>query len=258
MHEEPTPQRPPRGLPKWAKALIALGIVAVLALLVTSGVVLPRLRAKQEEGQRQLCLSNLHVIGMALQSYRGDHGVFPPAYIADADGKPMHSWRVLILPYLQHQALYEQYDFDEPWNGPNNSKLASKLEFPIFACPSNGQDQQAHFLAVVGPDTDWPGDHALDIDQITDGLANTIAVVEIAAPGVPWADPRDLTFEEALRGINQIESPNGISSPHDGGVNVLFFDGHVEFLPNDTPRATLRALLTVNGGEKIDKGKQVP
>lgn len=64
---------------------------------------------------------------MAVANYRSTFGGYPPAYIADCDGRPMHSWRVLILPFLEQQNLYAAYHFDEPWDGPNNRKLAGRI-----------------------------------------------------------------------------------------------------------------------------------
>jgi uncharacterized protein DUF1559 len=63
---------------------------------------------------------------VAVATYHDTYGTLPPAYIADAEGKPLHSWRVLLLPFLEQRELYEQYDFDEPWDGPNNRKLLAQ------------------------------------------------------------------------------------------------------------------------------------
>ena len=69
----------------------------------------------------------------------------------------MHSWRVLILPYLEQRALYDEYKFDEPWNGPNNGKLHSRV-VECFSCPTDEQtiSGQTSYVAVVGPETAWP------------------------------------------------------------------------------------------------------
>jgi Protein of unknown function (DUF1559) len=64
---------------------------------------------------------------LAVANYHETYGCFPPAYLANRDGKPMHSWRVLILPFLAQQELYRAYNFDEPWNGPNNRNLESRI-----------------------------------------------------------------------------------------------------------------------------------
>ena len=80
-----------------------------------------------------MCTNNLKHIGLALLNYNDIFGCFPPAYTTDANGKPMHSWRVLILPFIEQQTLYKRYRFDEPWDGPNNSLLAKEMPsvFPL-------------------------------------------------------------------------------------------------------------------------------
>ncbi len=205
--------------------------------------------------RKHACTNNLKQFGIALQNYIDAHHAIPPAYIVDDEGRKTHSWRAVLLPYFEDEGLRGLYNAKEPWDRQHPQVIATLI--PVFRCEHSDRQgmpvPNANYVAVVGPDTAWPGGEALDIDKITDGLSNTIAVVEIASPGVPWADPRDLTFEEAARGINQVEGPNGISGPHAGGVNVLFLDGRVEFLPNDTPPERLRALLTANGGEKIER-----
>src|SRR4051812_11083639 len=64
------------------------------------------------------CDGQMRQIALAMRSYQADYGCLPPAYIADAQGKPMHSWRVLLLPYLDQAGLYDAYNFGEPWDGP--------------------------------------------------------------------------------------------------------------------------------------------
>jgi prepilin-type processing-associated H-X9-DG protein len=198
-------------------------------------------------------VNNLKQIGLALQSYHDTYKCFPPAYVADADGKPMHSWRVLLLPFFEEaglKRLYESYDFSEPWNGPHNSELS--VEFPILFCPSEeGDFLNTSYVAVVGPETAWPDTAAMRIRGIRDGTSKTISVVEVANSGIHWMEPRDLTFEEALRGINVPGNKPGISSKHPGGANVLFCDGSVHFLSDKIPADTLRALLTANGSEDV-------
>lgn len=104
----------------------AAGIVFLILLYGGCLVCLERLAGAQsvrEAARRVSCLNNLRHIELALHNYHNAHGCFPPAYIVDESGRPMHSWRVL-LPYLEQEALYDQYDFSEPWDGPNNRKLA--------------------------------------------------------------------------------------------------------------------------------------
>jgi hypothetical protein len=92
---------------------IALGVVSAAFFLP--------LNARQDGTHRDYCRRQLRHIAIALQNYHDVHGQLPPAYLPDSRGRPMHSWRVLLLPFLEMQALYDQYDFNEPWDGPNNS-----------------------------------------------------------------------------------------------------------------------------------------
>ena len=109
-----------------------LVVIAIIAILVS--LLLPAVNSAREAARRTQCVHHLKQLGLALQAYHDKYGSLPPAYFPDKDGKPKYSWRVLILPMLGEQALYDAYDFDEPWNGPNNRKLASKMP-AVFACP---------------------------------------------------------------------------------------------------------------------------
>src|SRR4029077_12783364 len=124
--------------------------------------------------------NNLKQIGLALFNYESANGAFPPAYIADASGKPMHSWRVLILPYIDQAPLYDQYKFDEPWDGPNNSRLLSQMP-PVYACPSHantGAKSNTAYAAVFGEHCIFRGDNPVRIGEIIDGASNTLMIVE--------------------------------------------------------------------------------
>ncbi len=208
----------------------------------------------REAIRRAICHNNLYQINLAMNSYHSTHGCFPPAYIADESGKPMHSWRVLILPYLGRADIYGKYDFDEPWDGPNNSKLHDTV-MDIFRCPSEKPDAKntdTTYVVVVGPGTIFPGEEPLGRPDISDAETCTLMVVEMANSGIHWMEPRDLRITEMAPTINS-PAGKGISSKHTAGANVAFADGHVEFLDaeNLTPKQ-LQALLTCDGGEEVD------
>ncbi len=100
-------------------------VLVVLCLMCLIGLLLPAVGSPRQAGRRSICENNLRQIALALQNYHQANGCFPPAYVADKNGKPMHSWRVLILPYVGFDDLYKAYDFTEPWDGPNNKKTES-------------------------------------------------------------------------------------------------------------------------------------
>ncbi|MEX0978189.1 MAG: DUF1559 domain-containing protein [Pirellulales bacterium] len=257
MSYDPAPVSPQPQKSGSSPAVIIIIIVVggFFFLLFCGGIMvallLPAIQGAREAARRNVCNNHMKQIGVALQSYHDVHKTFPPAYIADANGRPMHSWRVLILPFLEENEVYKKYDFNEPWDGPNNSKLSGQAP-SVFTCPSSpDMNDQTNYVAVVGNETMWPGATAVKIRSIRDGLSRTIAVIETTGSGINWLEPRDLTLDEALLGIKP-QAAQGISSGHPGVVDALYGDGSVLFLPEDVPRESLRALFTINGKEDVD------
>ncbi len=202
------------------------------------------------EGRQAQCMNNLKQIGLALKQYERRYGCLPPAYVADAEGKPMHSWRVLLLPFLEYDELYRQYSFDEPWDGPNNSKL-HEVGIRMFRCPYDSFDYcKTSYFAVVGDGTVWPGAGCMRTSDIRDGPAKTILLVEVAESGIHWMEPRDLSFAEMDFRVNG-RPGNSISSGYGKSVSALMADGNVRRLDKNLSPDTLRALLTTAGSEKV-------
>jgi hypothetical protein len=244
----------------------AHGCVAVLVSFCLIGLVLPlTFNNAREAARRTQCAGNLKQIAAALNNYHGVHGTFPPAVIADKNGKPMHSWRVLLLPYVSEKSRYGKYNFQEPWDGPNNSKLLNPMP-DIYRCPSDvrtghGQGVWTSYVAVVGPRTAWPGVSARKIDEITDGTANTILVLENRNADIPWMAPRDVSLEEVLGSFTSVDpQPAGVHYSesffyhYSIGRNVAFADAYATFLYqyDGLPRVALSNLLTIDDGVSLD------
>lgn len=199
------------------------------------------------------CCNQLRQIGLALRTYHDRYGSFPPAYLADAHGKPIHSWRTLVLPYIEEDQLYRRTAFGEPWNGPHNQHLV-ETDLTVFQEPwknSRRMPRSTNYVAVVGPHTAWPGAKGSKLADFKDGPANTILLVEIANSDIHWAEPRDLTEEEFVPKINADRRRSPSSRHWPRGVNVLFADGSVRFLPEGLASELLQALLTPDGGEMV-------
>ena len=163
----------------------------------------------------------------------------------------MHSWRVLILPWLEQRSIYDRYRLDEPWDGPNNRKLHD-LIVSAYACPSHpGQGHSTAYAAVLGPGTAWDGSGPMTLRDIEDGPGKTIMLVEVTSPSIHWMKPRDLRFDRMGFSINGLEETLGFSSKHPGGANALLGDGSVRFIKDRTSQDDLRALLTAAGGEDV-------
>ncbi len=125
---------PRRSWPVWLRSLLAaLAGTGLLCLLAFHPGSAPRWR-------RSECANHLRQIALALHDYHQVYGCLPPAHVDGPGGKPMHSWRVLILPFLHYDELYRQYDFAEPWDGPKNSLLA-KAHSPrvSLSCGAGGE-----------------------------------------------------------------------------------------------------------------------
>ncbi len=219
-----------------------------------------RYRAGEPAWKAQ-CKNRLMQITLALGNYHDTYRSFPPACMTDSNGKAMHSWRVLLLPFLEEKKLYEQYDFSQPWDSADNQRLLTQRSSIAdnYACPK-GQGKAGNFtnyLAVVGAETAWPGTRPVTLKEITDGPKNTIIIVEVADSDIQWTEPRDLSIEDALAGINA-EKTHVISSRHavlvgcfrdEVGAHVSFGDGTVRFLPEGLAGDDLHSMLTRAGND---------
>jgi hypothetical protein len=226
-------------------------IVAIVAVLI--GLMLPAVQSGPRASRRNQCLNNQRQITLALFAYHNDKGCFPPAYVADENGKPMHSWRVLILPYLDRTDLFQAYDFKEPWDGPHNRLLADKMP-SVFACPSNPDAPNCTgYALLVGPHAFSSGPTGRTIDEISsaDGAATTLMLVEAANAKINWLEPRDLNVEEMSFVINK--SSQEITSHHAGAAVVSYCDGRTSTQPFDIKPEALKALTTVDGHEQMDE-----
>lgn len=201
---------------------------------------LPLQQARRNAANAQ-SRNNQKQILLALHNYYDTHREFPKD-IVDANGKPLLSWRVRLLPYLEQQALYQQFKLDEPWDSQHNRPL-SEIAVPVFRSPLNKDLPPHHtvYLAPVAEGTIYGPDGPTKFEQITDGTSYTIVTVE-AAPdrAVPWAQPADW----------QVDWDN----PFDGlGATRLFgrLDGSVGVLPETVDADTLRAALGYQDGQVI-------
>jgi hypothetical protein len=191
-------------------------------------------------------------LAMAIAAYEAEHGSLPPAYIADADGKPMHSWRVLLLPYLGEKVLYDQYRFDEPWDSPNNMAVANTLSSQSFRCPSasnKGPTSITNYVAIIGPGTAWPDATGIKVSDVSDGAGATLLLVEWPESDIQWNEPRDLPVEMLPQVVNPALNVARGTHRHHGGVNAVHLDTSTAFLPSTTTPAELRAMTTIAGGE---------
>ncbi len=241
---------PPTQARGWAstviKLLIGLGIVVVALCLL-----LPTMRSAHVPALRNQCSSQLMQIALALQSYADQNDGLPPAYTTDVNGKPLHSWRTLILPYMEEQHLYNTIDLTKPWDDLANA-AAFETIVSVYRCPSarEEEDNRTTYLAVVTPSSTIRANESGSLSEISDGASQSLMVVEVGEEhAVPWMEPTDAD-ESVVLGIGSPES----KTTHPGGFHAAFADGRVRFLELDTPVSQRRALISKAGNDKLETG----
>ena len=197
------------------------------------------------------CAVNLKELALAVHSYHDARKAFPPAYTIDEKGNKLHSWRVLLLPYLGYEELYSQIRLDEPWNSEYNKQF-NEMVLPIFQCHvtafADNPKPVTTYAAIVGRQGVFEENgKQISFIDIRDGSSNTLLFVERTTP-VNWMEPTDITFDEAIKGVGV--SPNGIADTH-GGSNCAICDGGTTFMSKNIKPELLRAAITRNGGEII-------
>jgi len=230
---------------KWpfgcATVLLVLGTGVVLIAML-----LPPVHRGREAARRSQCKNNLKQIGLALHQYEVEYHALPPAYTVDADGKPLHSWRTLILPYLDQLPLYNRIDLSKPWDDPANSE-AFNTSVTVFDCPSDRYPKRhTTYLAVVAANGCFRPTEPRLLSEVTDGLTETLMVIETPSDrSVPWMSPQDA--DESL--VMSIGS--GSKLAHVGGIHAALCDGTVRFLNAELPADVRRALISIAGGDKV-------
>lgn len=228
--------------------------LCVLGIVVWS-LLQPAFRAAQQAAQCAECETNLLEIGRALEAYYSENGEYPKAVVYDDKGKPMHSWRVLILPHLGPEArqLFDQYKMDESWDSKNNSMLIRMMP-DVYLCPSDAKAIQGEtsYLAVVGDETllnnDKPVKRTGDYDGpvLRDNPAETMVILESGGSGVNWMEPKDIPIAALRAGLNS-SNPASPGSEHDQGVNILMADQSIVRLEESVSSDDLRGMATING-----------
>jgi len=235
-----------RPLPGRARAgftLVEL-LVVFLIIAILLALLLPATRSGREAARRMQCRNNLHQIGLALHIYHDVYQSFPPAYTVDESGRPLHSWRTLILPFLDQAPLYESIDLSKPWDDPANAAALSRMPH-AYRCPSTDvPPDQITYLGLVSPTACFLPTEGRRLSEITRDPSETLMVIEVSPDAaVPWMAPRDTDGRFVLK-----FGPETKCS-HEGGTSAAFVDGHAGFLvSNNFGKLSLeerQALITI-------------
>ena len=172
--------------------------------------------------------------------------IFPAPANYDKQGKPLLSWRVHVLPYIEQNQLYEQFHLDEPWDSEHNRKLIAAMP-AIYKSPTGDtiEPGKTAYLLPRGKGTLFERTRGPTFADITDGTSNTIMTVE-AAPdrAVIWTRPDDLSYDP--------EQPlAGLSGLHKNVFLAGFADGSVQGISDKVDAKLLKAMFTRQGGEAV-------
>jgi prepilin-type processing-associated H-X9-DG protein len=230
---------------------LAVGVVGGLILLA---LVAPMTRRGVPEiARRVACQSNLRAIAQAMLAYEREHGSLPPACTRDAEGRPLHSWRTLLLPYLEERQRFDSIDLTKPWDDPANAAARERMP-QWFACPS-ARLPAGHttYLVVVSPEGCFRADGAVQFDEVREPSKTLLLAEFPTVRAVPWMAPVDA--DEAMF----LALASGNLPDHRGGmVNCGFADGHIVTInlsdPADPPAAWRQSLIGTQT-EKLSLGE---
>jgi hypothetical protein len=193
--------------------------------------------------ERAQATNNLKQIGLAFHLFHDKIGHLP-VDIAGKDGKALLSWRVAILPFIEQEALFKQFKFDEPWDSDNNKKLVAKM--PKLYAPVRGKAKEGEtfYQVFTGEKAIFAPGRKPKIFAIPDGTSNTGMIFEGGEP-VVWTKPADLTYDEK----KPLPKLGGL---FDGEFYVAMGDGSVRRIKKDPDEKELRKLIMPADGEPID------
>ena len=232
-------------------------IVLILLGIFLGMFLLPAVQTVRESSRRTSCMNNIRQIVLAIHNFESANGQLPCDFVVTTPTGEMltHSWRIQLLPYIDHNNVYAAYDLNEPWDGPQNSKLVNELTWSCFECPSNSKPGRTTYKLVVGPGTAFAPTKKTLFSDVKDGLSNTIALLEDANNPVNWMEPgTDLPPVEASKLLNGLDWKTSAHISETTfrktviGANLALLDGSVWcWPPNSTNRIEAGAFLIDDG-----------
>jgi hypothetical protein len=207
------------------------------------------LKGARTTAYRNERMNQFKQIALAMLNYESAKKTYPPAASYDAHGKPLLSWRVLVLPYLDEMELYKQFHLDEPWDSEHNRKLIAKMP-QMYADPDlviRMSIDEGHTTCVVpvGEGLVFEGREGMRLREIKDGTSNTVLVIEVEPErAVVWTKPEDWEVD--------MKNPlDGLKRTDRDWFTTAWCDGHVKILSNSIEPDQLRAMLTRDGREVV-------
>jgi hypothetical protein len=212
-----------------------------------AAIAVPTILRTFNESAAMSAMGNLKQLSLAILNYDADHGRFPPANITNAQGRPLLSWRVAVLPYLDQLDIYRAFKLDEPWDSEHNKKLLTRMPSVLKPPPRNGSTQPytTCYRVFTGPGTAFNEKNRTTFEGLADAVASTFEIVEVAE-SVPWTKPDELIYDAG--------KPLPKLGGHFSGCFLASFcDASVLPIRNDARAEDLKLLITRDKRKSIDR-----
>jgi hypothetical protein len=218
------------GPSKRLKAFVFVVAVVLGGALLVAGLVFA-IREARQAARLQQYSRNMQDVGRSLLAFESDYGRLPPAVHRDGAGRPLCSWRLRLVTFLE--GIMREIEYDEPWDAPVNEWISGS-RFYCFCWLPGEEGVDTNVVAITGPGTAFEEGHVVRLKDIA---PDTILAIEIAKSDIRWAEPRDLDIEHVSESITR-----GVEGR---GVHVIFADGAVWFLRADVPLEQLKKFFTI-------------
>lgn len=224
-------------------------LIAFSTVVVLFGASVVLLRAKW---MSDACETSAVSIFLSLRGYRDSHGGhLPPPFIEDKDTGERHSWRAMLLPYrISNPSIWEQYSFQESWNGSGNRQFGNRGD---FACTAHSNSpEMTNYIAVVGKNTLWPPPEEPQMWPATVGMRvepkwpNKIVLVELVESYIPWTEPRDITLDEFINTI-KADPKGSFYNKYVKGIRAIDASGQLRVIDPYDDVDTIRRMFVVTG-----------
>src|SRR5262245_55327318 len=225
------------------RSLLLISALALSAIALTSRADTPKEETPKEppitKAQIEKSANNLKQIGLAFHNYHDTYGHLP-MNVLDKNGKPLLSWRVAILPFIEQDNLYRSFKLDEPWDSDHNKKLLARIP-ELYKPVRKKSDEETFYRVFVGNGAMFDKKEKVTFARITDGLSNTFMAIE-AGESVPWTKPDELEYHPRKK----IPELGGM---FDGDFHALFGDGVVRKFRKGKKAESLHRLIVRNDGD---------
>jgi len=190
------------------------------------------------------CQMNCRQIALAMQSYHDQYQAYPPSYTVDANGKPLHSWRTLLLPYLNERARYDSIDLTKPWDDEVNLHAWKSIPRVYRCSVHRDAGNRTTYLAVVAPGSCLQPGKSAALSDITDGASKTVLIIDVSEEqGVIWMSPQDANLDQFLA------MGTKLPSSHPSANIFTFCDATVERFPREYAEKDRKAMVSIAGND---------